>query len=182
MRRNLVLVMGLTSVLVAFAAGLSADPVYMSVTGQTQGAIQGSVVMKGFEGGLQVYQISHDIVYPRDASSGLPTGPRQHRALTATIAIDRSAPMLMKALITNERLTTVELLLPEPGAKLVTTAGYRIRLTNASISRVLTTFPDPTMTRVDRPVLQVSFVYESIEWTWVREGITAEDDWESPVS
>jgi type VI secretion system Hcp family effector len=88
----------------------------------------------------------------------------------------------MKALITNERLAIVELLLPEPGAKLISTAGFRIRLTNAAISRVMTTFPDPAMTRIDRPVLQVSFVYESIEWTWVREGLTAEDDWEAPVS
>jgi type VI secretion system secreted protein Hcp len=28
----------------------------------------------------------------------------------------------------------------------------------------------------------VAFTYQKIEWTWVDGGITAMDDWESPVN
>ena len=28
----------------------------------------------------------------------------------------------------------------------------------------------------------IAFTYQKIEWTWVDGGITAEDDWEAPVS
>ena len=27
---------------------------------------------------------------------------------------------------------------------------------------------------------EISFTYQSIEWTWVDGGITAKDDWEAP--
>ena len=32
------------------------------------------------------------------------------------------------------------------------------------------------------PIMEeVSFAYQKIQWTWVDGGITASDDWESPI-
>jgi type VI secretion system secreted protein Hcp len=47
-----------------------------------------------------------------------------------------------------------------------------IKLTNASVSD-----------RVQKGDLEtISFTYQKIEWTWVDGGITAQDDWEAPVT
>jgi type VI protein secretion system component Hcp len=44
-------------------------------------------------------------VAPRDAASGLPTGKRQHKPISITKELDKSTPLLMQALCTNENVT-----------------------------------------------------------------------------
>jgi len=47
-----------------------------------------------------------------------------------------------------------------------------VQITNAQISDVVQHGSTET----------ISFTYQKITWTWVAGGITAEDDWEAPVS
>ncbi|MDD5306609.1 MAG: type VI secretion system tube protein TssD [Deltaproteobacteria bacterium] len=56
-----------------------------------------------------VVAVSHEIVSPRDAASGLPTGKRMHKPLVITKEVDRSSPLLYSALVNNENLPKVEL-------------------------------------------------------------------------
>ncbi len=150
-----------------------ADFVHMSLTGTTQGEIRGSCVFKGREGTIVVEEFVHDLVSPRDAASGLPTGKRQHKPITITKCVDKATPLLYNVLVNNENLTTVTF-------RFYRTAGdggveqyYTVELVNAAIAGIES---------AGRDTEKVSFVYQKITWTWEDGGITAEDDWESPVS
>jgi type VI secretion system secreted protein Hcp len=128
----------------------------LAVTGQKQGAF--NTTLTGF---------SHEIVSPRDPASGLPTGQRMHKPISITKQLDATTPLLLNALVNNENLTSVLLGLMRNGQQVAT-----IKLTNANISDYVANGGNETW----------SFTYQKITWTWVDGGITAQDDWEAPVS
>lgn len=149
-----------------------AGMIHIAVTGQTQGAIAGSCTAKGRLGTSVVVGVSHEIVSPRDAASGLPTGKRQHKPLTVTKYIDKATPLLYKALVMNENLTRVLLTFYRPDRDGLPQLYYTVELRNANV----VTVSDRLLNTE-----QVSFTYQKIIWTWTDGGITAEDDWEAPV-
>jgi len=118
---------------------------------------------------IDVTGFTEGVISPRDAASGLPTGKRQHKPLTITKEIDAASPLLYRACVTNETLPEVVLNLDSPGGSTPTTT---VKLTNASCSEL----------EHDGQIETVSFTFQKITWTWINGGITAEDDWESPVA
>jgi type VI secretion system secreted protein Hcp len=148
---------------------------YLNLKGQKQGDVKGSVTKKGREGTITVESVSHEVLSPRDAASGLPTGKRQHKPFVITKPVDRSSPQLMTMLTNNENISTWELKVYEPGSK-GETLIYTIKLTNANISSIrLVTDADGNLDEI------VSFTYQKIEWVWTDGGITAMDDWETSI-
>ena len=130
----------------------------LMVTGQKQLAFSTTPIdLTGF---------THAIISPRDPASGLPTGKRQHQPITITKELDKTSPLLLKAITTNENLTSVLIGLLRNGQPVAT-----IKLTNANISAYVTHGTTESW----------SFTYQKITWTWLDGGITAEDDWEAPV-
>jgi len=75
---------------------------YLTLKGQKQGNINGSVTQKGRENSILVHAFSQEVVSPRDPASGLATGKRQHKPLLIVKEIDKSSPLLWNALINNE--------------------------------------------------------------------------------
>lgn len=149
---------------------------YLKLKGQKQGDIKGSVVRKGREGAIAVIAVHHEIISPRDAASGLPTGKRMHKPFVITKQLDSSTPLLYKAMIGDELLPEVELTVFAAGDKVAKTPLYTVKLRNASISEIRLVTTDGVDTT------EVSFTYQKIEWTWTEGGITADDDWETPVA
>jgi type VI secretion system secreted protein Hcp len=161
---------------------------YLKLKGQKQGIIKGSVTQKGREGKIMVIAVSHEIVSPRDAASGLPTGKRQHKPFVITKELDKSSPLLYNALVNNENISVWELQFFAPQLQSAGGAGaeinnYTVKLTNANIADikcVMLNNKNPELTRY-AVYEEVAFTYQKIEWTWVDGGITAEDDWEAAV-
>ena len=133
------------------------------VQGQFHGGQDGTQTLINFTG------FTEGVVSPRDPASGLPTGKRQHKPITITKEIDAASPLLYKACVTNENLSEVVVNLDSPGGSTPTTT---VKLTNASCSELEHNGQYET----------VSFTYQKITWTWIPGGITAEDDWQTPVS
>jgi type VI secretion system secreted protein Hcp len=156
---------------------------YLTLKGQHQGDINGSVTQKGREGSILVHAFSDEIVSPRDPTSGLPTGKRQHSPITILKEIDKSSPLLWNALVNNENLTTWILKFWSTGVTGVEMQIYTIQLTNASIASIQESMLDNEDANFSKYALrqEVTFTYEKIEWTWTEGGITATDDWEQPV-
>ena len=128
-----------------------------------------TVTGQGFDASPYVISgYSHQVTSPRDPASGLATGKRQHKPLTITKEIDKATPLLMRAIYTNQTLPVVQVSLNGADGKVVAT----VKLTNAQVSDHLQQGSTET----------VSFTYQKITWTWVDGGITAEDDWQAPVS
>jgi type VI secretion system secreted protein Hcp len=140
-----------------------ADPDSVAGTIAVTGARQGSFSTTP----ISITGVSHEIVSPRDPASGLPTGKRQHKPFVIVKQLDKSTPLFLNALVTNETLTSVLIGLLRNGQQVAT-----IKLTNASIAD----YTDHGDTE------HWSFTYQKIEWTWLDGGITASDDWEAPVS
>jgi len=158
---------------------------YLTLKGQKQGNIGGSVTIKGRENSILVHAFNHEILSPRDPASGLPTGKRQHQALSILKEIDKSSPQLWSALVNNENLPTFQLafygMAAAPGVEKLL---YTIALTNASISSITESMLDNELpANASLPLReQVTFTYQKIQWTWAEGGITAMDDWASPVA
>lgn len=149
---------------------------YLSLKGSKQGAIQGSVTTAGLEGMIEVYSYTHSIISPVDAGTGQPSGKRQHKPLTITKPLDKSTPLLYQSLVTSETLSTWELDFYHTTSAGKSELYYTIELTNARISEITSRGSGYGVTE------SVSFVYQKITWTWVDGGITAQDDWASPVA
>ena len=157
---------------------------YLSLKGQKQGDIKGSVTQKGREGKIQVIAVSHDIVSPRDAASGLPTGKRMHKPFVITKELDKSSPLLYNVLVNNEQVTNWELQHWTPSATGAEKQHYTVKLTNATIASIafrMANNKHPDLMKYTENE-EISFTYQKIEWVWVKGGITAMDDWESPLA
>ena len=155
---------------------------YLKMKAKTSGEIKGSVTQKGREGKIAVIAVSHDIVSPRDAASGLPTGKRMHKPFVITKELDKSTPLLYKILCDNETISDWELQFWTPSSTGAEKQHYTIKLTNANIASI-----DFRMANNKHPDLmkfteyeEVAFTYQKIEWMWVDGGISAGDDWEAP--
>jgi type VI secretion system secreted protein Hcp len=155
---------------------------YMKLRGQKQGDMKGGVTIKGREGAIKVLSVSHEVVTPREAASGLPTGKRQHKPFTFVVELDRAAPLLYTALTTNERLSSLELEFYGPNSKGVEAALYRVSLAGASLANIELRSPTEHDPPGARETLRLTVTYQKITWVWIEGGITATDEWDSPVS
>lgn len=162
---------------------------YLRLKGQKQGDIRGSVTQKGREGKIMVIAVSHEVLSPRDPASGLPTGKRQHKPIVITKEIDKASPLLHQALGNNETITEWELQFWGAQTKAAAGGGaevqtYTITLRNASIASIAMRMPnnkDPALMKFET-FEEVAFTYGQITWTWNDGGITAQDDWEGPIT
>lgn len=152
---------------------------YLRVTGETQGEIRGGVTQAGREDTIEVFGFSHEVVSPRDAASGLPTGKRQHKPFTIVTPLDKSTPLLFNALATNENLTEFRLEMWRPSRTGKEFQYYTIELVNASVASIKIESGEG---RADEHTATISFAYETIIETWEDGGITAQDDWSSSAS
>jgi type VI secretion system secreted protein Hcp len=181
-----------SSLIFATATANAALPSYMDAVGQKSGHIDGSVTQKGREKSIKVNAVTHDIVSPRDPMSGLPTGQRKHAAISVTIDVDQALPLLYNSMSSNENFPTVTLKFWEirtgvtgagaaPGAVGAEMQMYTVKLTNANIAGISFIQPDAenpaTKTEPLRAVIQ--FTYQKIEWTWVPNGKSGSDSWQS---
>ena len=157
---------------------------YLRVVGSEQGEMKGSVTQKGREGKIAVIAMSHEIVSPRDAVSGMATGKRQHKPITVTKEMDRASTGLRTMLIGNEVAKEWELQFFRVTAAGQETQYFTIRLTNAAIAAIDMTMPNNThadLTKLET-YEDVTFVYQKIEWTWVDGALVAQDEWVAAVA
>ena len=162
---------------------------YLNLKGQKQGEIKGSVTQKGREGKIAIIAVSHEIISPRDPASGLPTGKRMHKPFVVTKELDKSSPLLYNSLVNNENIPDWQLQFWTPQIKAATGGGnevqhYTVKLTNANIASIafrMANNKHPDLMKFAE-YEEVAFTYQKVGLTWNDGGISAEDDWETPIS
>jgi len=157
---------------------------YLTLEGDTQGKVNGSCDQAGREDYMEVYGWNHEVMSPRDAASGLPTGKRQHKPLSVTKAIDKGSPLLMNILTNNENIASWQMQCWRPSATGAEEQYYTIDLMNANIAGIRAEqlnnkYPENMNHEIRE---HISFTYQKIIWTWMDGGVTAEDDWKAPRS
>ena len=157
-------------------------PMFLTVTGNTQGEIEGSCSIKGHEKTMLIQGLSHKIDIPKSPQTGLPTGKRVHGALIVTKELDKASPKLFQALTSGEQLSNVKL-----SYYRISPAGkeelyYTTELKNAIITEIDTWVPNclDLNQRTMGHMENVAFTYETIVDTWTPDGIEAQDSWSSP--
>jgi type VI secretion system secreted protein Hcp len=157
-------------------------PAHLTLEGENQGVIEGNCEMAGRENTILVQAFNHEIHIPRDPQSGLSTGKRVHGAMSIVKKFDNASPKLYQALCTGEHL------------KNVTIKWYRIDPTGQEehyfthvLEDAILVAMKPYMPNCLDPATEsythmeeLLFTYKKIMWTWVIDGIEAEDSWIVP--
>jgi len=154
---------------------------FMQVTGQKQGVIRGEVTQKGRENQHRLLAYSHEIVTPRDAASGLPTGRRQHQPFRIVKLLNEGSPQLMTALTTGENLTSVVINVWTPSAVGTEIVLMTYTLTNARIVSLRPWMPNHSDASAVNypPSEEIAFTYQRITVTYQPGGVESVDDWNS---
>ena len=130
---------------------------------------------EGREQTIEVIGFSHEVISPRDAASGLPTGKRQHKPFNVTKGIDNSSSILSGMFIGNETFTDLNIQIIRntgKGSRVLKTINLK-KANVCGVSNMLSSDDE-------REIELISLCYESISWTWHhKDGDTStiEDIW-----
>lgn len=167
-----------------------AQPIYVKVTGATQGNISkgaftgdsvGNIYQEGHEDELFCQSVSYHITLPRDPQSGQVTGQRVHMPATLIKYFDKASPMLMQAIASGEVLQI------EATYFRTSTAGkqekyFTVKFTDAILVEHKAYTPvalDPANAPY-RDMEELQFTYRMLEVTHTVGGTSGSDDWRSP--
>ena len=116
----------------------------------------------------------------REASSGLASGERTYEPIRIMKRIDKSSPLLAKALCNNEVIeATYKFFRPSPAGDGSTEQYFTVVISEGrigSITRVSPDVIDPASANAP-PTEEVTFVFGRIIWTYTPDGIEHEDHW-----
>lgn len=137
-----------------------------------------SVITLGRENSIECLAFSQAIQLPRDPDTGMATGQRTFEPIRFTKRIDKSSPLLAKALANNEVIEAeFRFYRPDPSGNGSTQHFYTIHVTQAGLSTVrplVQSTIDPDTSGF--PALEeVELAYRSITWTYEDGGITFSD-------
>jgi type VI secretion system secreted protein Hcp len=116
----------------------------------------------------------------REAGSGLATGRRAYDPLVITKRIDKSSPLLAKALCRNEAIeATFKFFRPNLAGDGTTEQFFTVEIKQGRLAFVNRVSPDSfDPAAANRPPTEeIGFVFHTITWTYTNGGITHEDTW-----
>jgi type VI secretion system secreted protein Hcp len=137
-------------------------------------------VSLGREGSIECIYYEQAVVTAREAGSGLATGRRQYQPLLIRKRIDKSSPLLMKALTENQVIeATFKFFRPNPTGDGTTEQFYTVNFKQGRINSVKQMVPDAMVpaSSTHPPMEEITFVFHTIGWTFSDGGVTHEDSW-----
>jgi type VI secretion system secreted protein Hcp len=155
------------------------DSAYMTVKDKAGAAIAGGVLHAPQAGTMEVIKLSHSVSSPVDPKTGASSGKRKYDPLVVTKPVDKASPRLFQALLNSESLKEVTIQFFRPSRTGVEENHYTIKLTDVHIVRVATRLPntkDPATAGYPKNE-EISFTFNTIEWTWNNPQTTASDGW-----
>jgi len=116
----------------------------------------------------------------REASTGMATGERSYGPITISKRIDKSSPLLAKALCQNEEIEGIfKFYRPNPLGDGTTEQYYTIEIQQgrvASIERISPDVIEPAS--ANAPATEkIGFVFGKVRWTYEPDGIEHIDEW-----
>jgi type VI secretion system secreted protein Hcp len=116
----------------------------------------------------------------REAGSGMATGRRRYEPIRIHKRIDKSTPLIYKAMAENQKVDGVfKFFRPNPTGDGTTEQFYSVEIKDGRISSVKNWVPDcidPVSSSMP-PMEEVQFVFHTIIWTYTNGGITHQDSW-----
>jgi type VI secretion system secreted protein Hcp len=114
----------------------------------------------------------------REAGTAMSTGTRTHDTMVITKRMDRSSPLIAKALCNNEAIECIfKFYRPNPTGDGTTQHFYTIELKQARVAFVRKAVQDTldTATLGRPPTEEIGFAVHTIKWVYVDGGVEHED-------
>ena len=152
---------------------------YLKANGQD---IQGDSTQTslGRANSIECLYFEHAVQTARGAGSGMPTGRRTYDPIRIVKRIDKASVLLVKALVQNQVVEGVfKFFRPSPTGDGTTVQFYTISFKQGRIASFQQVTPetfDPE-TAAYPELEEVTFVFRTIKWDYVKGGITFEDSW-----
>lgn len=165
---------------------------YMTIKGKKQGDIskdaskpdsigQMAKADTGSQGKITVVGFTSGILVPRDATSGVATGARNHQPVAITKFFDRASPLLWQALATNEILEEVvcDFYRTDPGGMPQPQQFFKMTWKNATLIEGKAYVPitiDPRHNFFQN-MEEWYFTYKEVKWEHIPGSTSGEDKW-----
>jgi len=137
-------------------------------------------VSLGRENSIECVYYEQEVKTAREAGSGMATGRRQYEPLKIRKRIDKSTPLLAKALCENQVIEgTFKFFRPNPTGDGTTEQFFTVVIKAGRIASQKAWVPE-TMTNANQalpPQEELTFVFGSINWTYTNGGVQHEDTW-----
>jgi type VI secretion system secreted protein Hcp len=134
----------------------------------------------GRENSIECVYYEQAVATAREAGSGMATGRRQYHPLVVRKRIDKSSPLIAKALCNNEVIEgTFKFFRPNPTGDGTTEQFYSVQIRQGRVASIKQVVPDTIepATSTEPPLEEVAFVFHTIAWTYTNGGVTHEDTW-----
>jgi type VI secretion system secreted protein Hcp len=139
---------------------------------------ESSQLSLGRENAIECVHFDHRVSAQQAAGSGMATGKRQYDPILIRKRIDKSSPLLAKALCNNEMIEAVfRFYPPNPVGDGTTEQFFTIEISGGRIASFRQYVPDTLVQDSLPPLEEVTFVFHSISWTYSNGGISHEDSW-----
>lgn len=150
---------------------------YLILIGEKQGKIsEGCSSQKSVGNKAQIAHTDEIMVYALMHSISRDQNVNHHE-LVITKPIDKSSPLLAKAISDNEIMTTCDFTLYRTSKEGMSQPYYTIKLSKARISNISFVTPHSVMEKEIDPQERVSFVYETISWDHMLAGTSTISSW-----
>jgi type VI secretion system secreted protein Hcp len=135
----------------------------------------------GRENSIECLSFVDAVRTAREKGSGLATGRRTYEPIVFRKRIDKSSPLLAKALCNNEVIEgTFKFFRPNQDGDGTTDHFFTIEFAKGRISHIRRTVPDtidPASSSAP-PTEEVGFVFHSITWIYEDGGVMHADTWD----
>ena len=131
------------------------------------------------ENTIEVWSYRYEVITPREDSTGLATGRRQHSPIVITKRIDKSSPLLFKALAQNEPVTSGEFRFyrPDPAGSGAEEHYMTVLIEFGYVSSYRTFTLSDYSCGGTQLMEEISFVFQDITITYEIGGATHKDSW-----
>jgi len=163
-----------------------AETVHLTLKSNGQ-EIQGESTQRdlGRENSIECLFFKDSVRTARELGSRAAVGRRVHEPLEIVKRIDKSSPLLAKALCRNEKIEgTFKFFRPNPAGDGTTEHFFTVEITDGrvdSIERLSPNAHDPASSKAP-PMETVRFVYHTIRWVYEISGAEYVDSWSNSDS
>jgi type VI secretion system secreted protein Hcp len=140
-----------------------------------------TVTSLGRENSIECLEYRDSVMTPTEASSGMAAGRRSYAPIKILKRLDRSTPLLFKALCNNEAIEAIfRFFRPDPAGTGVEQHFFTVEIKSGHISKIERVSPNPVhAVSANEPAYEeVSFVFGTIKATYEDGGIEHEDAWQ----
>ncbi|KIG14769.1 secreted protein Hcp [Enhygromyxa salina] len=141
---------------------------------------ESSQTSMGREDTIECVYFSDSVRTAREKGSGVATGRRTYEPIVFRKRIDKSSPLLAKALCNNENIEgTFRFYRPSPAGDGTTEQFFTVEITAGRLAHIKRVSPDAIdpASSEEPPTEEVGIVFHTITWTYEDGGVMHTDSW-----